>query len=92
MGVNIIEEAFQEALKWIQAYGWFVVFTLVALYYAWPQIQAFKAQKSLNEANDPQRKSVLDAQCMRVRLNRQLSLNQEEYMRDIRLKLWPKTL
>ena len=78
MGVNVIEDIFQEVLKMVETYGWFVVITAAVLYFSWPQIKAFQARKSLAEANDPRRKAVLDAQRLRVRLNQQKSLNGEE--------------
>ena len=77
MGANVIEDAFQEVIKLIEAYGWFAVFTAIVLYFSWPQIKAFQARKSLEEANDPQRKAVLDAQRLRIRLSQQTALNRD---------------
>jgi len=36
---NIIDESYGKGLDLIQTYGWFVVFTAVALYFAYPYIE-----------------------------------------------------
>lgn len=75
MSRNVLEEGFEFVILTIQRYGWYVVAMVIILYFSWPQITAFRKARSLQEANDPKRRSVLDAQRMRVRLQQQKALD-----------------
>ena len=39
---NIIDESFDKGVHLIQSYGWLVVFTAVALYFAYPFIEVIE--------------------------------------------------
>lgn len=78
MPSNILEEGFAFALECVQKYGWFAVFTAIGLYFSWPQIKAYQQARSLADANNPQRRAVLDAQRLRVRLQQQKALEEED--------------
>lgn len=77
MPSNILEEGFAFVVECIQKYGWYAVFTAIGLYFSWPQIQAYRNALSLADANNPQRRSILEAQRLRVRLQQQKSLEGE---------------
>lgn len=77
MPSNILEEGFSFVVECIQRYGWYAVFTAIGLYFSWPQIQAFRNARSLADANNPQRRSILEAQRLRVRLQQQKALEAE---------------
>lgn len=45
---NIIDESFDKGVHLIQSYGWLVVFTAVALYFAYPFIEVIENYLSLS--------------------------------------------
>jgi hypothetical protein len=75
MARNVLEDGFEVVVVTIQTYGWYAVGLAIALYFSWPHITNLRKQLSLREANDPMRRSVLDAQRTRVRLQQQQSLD-----------------
>ena len=77
MATNVLEDAWLIIIDFIQRFGWFAVFTVIALYFSWPQIEAYRKARSLADANNPQRRAVLDAQRLRVRLQQQKALEGE---------------
>ena len=78
MARNVLEEAYLQGISLIQKYGWFVVIGAIILYFSWPYIEEFQRKRSLAEANNPQRRAVLDAQRLRVRLSQQQSLRKDD--------------
>jgi hypothetical protein len=75
MSRNVLEEGFDVVITFIQNYAWYAIAIALILYFNWPRIVEFQKARSLAEANDPQRRSVLDAQRMRVRLEQQKALD-----------------
>jgi hypothetical protein len=73
-GTNAITDLFQNLHGLIQAYGWYVILGLIALYMLQPQLQRMRAEWSLRQANNPTRRKILDDERKRVRLQQQLDL------------------
>ena len=71
---TVLDDYVLYAKGFVQKFGWPVVFTLVALYWAWPQIVAFQKQRALASANAPERRRVLDEARARVREQQQREL------------------
>lgn len=75
MSRNVLEDAYNYVIELIQNYGWYIVGTILLLYFNWHRIVAFQKARSLAAANDPQRKAALDAERLRIRLKQQKSLD-----------------
>jgi hypothetical protein len=71
---NVIDAAFFSLQRFFESYGWYVVFSCVAMYVARPYVAAWARRRSLQQANDPQRVKVLDAERRRVRVHQQLDV------------------
>lgn len=78
MARNVLEEGFELVIRWIQSYGWVCVGVSLALYFSWPQIQAYRKAWSLASANAPERRKVLDAERLAIRLKQQKALDHVE--------------
>lgn len=74
MGLNVIEEFYLVVVSYIHYYGWYMVFILIALYYSRPYLKKLKEDRSLRSANDPQRRSALDAHKNLIRQQQQLNV------------------
>jgi hypothetical protein len=72
---NVLEEGFDVMISFIQAYAWYAIAVALILYFNWSRITEFRKARSLAEANDPQRRSALDAQRLRIRLEQQKALD-----------------
>lgn len=58
----------------LQAYGWYAVLGLLALYLLRPRLQDLRRELSLRQANNPARRRILDEELRRVRLEQQMEL------------------
>ena len=73
--VSIIDDIFQQFVRFFQTYGWYFVFSFLAfVWFAKPVLDEFYRKVSLAQANYPQRKSVLDEERRRVRVHQQLDV------------------
>ena len=71
---SVVDEWIIKGIDILQAYGWYVLFTLIGLYFAQPTIAEMRAKFSLAQAQAPARVRVLDEERQRVRLRQQLEL------------------
>jgi hypothetical protein len=71
---NVITDLLQGTQGLLQAYGWYLVLTLLALYLLRPSLQRLRAELSLRHANNPTRRGILDEERRRVRLQQQMDL------------------
>jgi hypothetical protein len=69
---GVVDEWIMRGVELLQAYGWYVVFSLVAFYFAQPAISEMQSRMSLSQAQAPSRVRVLDEDRQRVRLRQQL--------------------
>ena len=70
---SVVDESIIKAIEFVQYYGWYVVFTLIALYFAEPWISSARHRMSLASANAPSRVRILEQERQRVRLRQQLN-------------------
>ena len=77
---GIFDEYLHYMQHFIEDYGWYIVFSLIAIYLAQPYITQYKQQRSLESANDPDRVSILrrDMQRARDRLKQQQQNEQRQ--------------
>lgn len=80
MSLNVIEEIYLVVVSYVQFYGWYVVFFLIGLYFARPHLKKLRDEYSLKSANNPQRRSALDAHknLIRQQQQKQLSVTHDE--------------
>jgi hypothetical protein len=71
---DIIQGYISEIQLFFAKYGWYIVFTLLALHFSWPSIEKFMKQRSLSQANNPIRRKILDEERKRVRMYQQLDV------------------
>ena len=78
--IGIFDEYLHYIQHFIEDYGWYIVFSLIAIYLAQPYITQYKQQRSLESANDPDRVSILrrDMQRARDRLKQQQQNEQRQ--------------
>lgn len=69
-----IDEIFAVIAHVIQSYGWPILFTLLALYFAFPSLQQWRNDVSTRLANSSHRRAVLDEEMKRARLRQQLEV------------------
>lgn len=69
--MHIIDEIVHLSRKFLAAYGWYLVFALLIYYFSQPYIAKLREQISLAQANDPQRRAVLDRQRQAIRVKQQ---------------------
>jgi hypothetical protein len=69
---TIIDDFFLSLVMLISYYGWFIVFFAGMWYFLRPYYREFEQKRSLFEANDPKRKSILDIERKRVRVKQAL--------------------
>ena len=71
---SVVDEWILKGIEILQAYGWYLVFTLIGLYFAQPTIAEMRTRWSLAQAQAPARVRVLDEERQRVRLRQQLEI------------------
>ena len=78
--INIFDEYLHYIQHFIEDYGWYIVFSLIAIYLAQPYLTQYKQQRSLESANDPDRVAILrrDMQRARDRLKQQQQSEQQQ--------------
>ena len=78
--IGIFDEYLHYIQHFVEDYGWYIVFSLIAIYLAQPYITQYKQQRSLESANDPDRVSILrrDMQRARDRLKQQQQNEQRQ--------------
>ena len=74
MSANIIDDGVNFFAFLLQKYGWPIIFSLIALYYALPHVKDYLRQVSLASANNRHRRSILEADMKRARVMQQLDL------------------
>ena len=72
--VTIIDDILKFAQQWLERWGWWLVFSLIALYLARPHLDQLMKERSLAHANDPRRRELLDEERRRVRVHQQLDV------------------
>ena len=73
-GGNAITDALGTCQGLLQAYGWYLVLAVVAMYLLLPSLLKLRAELSLRHANNPTRRKILDEERKRVRLQQQVDL------------------
>ena len=73
---NILEEGYNYVLFFIQSYGWYLIGLGIFFYFARPFINEKLKQYSLEQANNPYRRSILDEDRKKVRMAQQRALNE----------------
>ena len=71
---NIIDDCIVLITQFFQTYGWMIVFTCIAYYFAQPYINEYSRRRSLEQANDPKRRAVLDEERKKARIYQQLDV------------------
>ena len=71
---NILDEYYHHLIQFIQSYGWFILFSAILYYNYRPHINKYLETRSLAEANDPKRCSILNAQKRKIREEQQRKL------------------
>lgn len=71
---NAITDLLAACQRFLEAYGWYMVLVLLALYMLQPHILRLRAELSLRQANNPTRRKILDEERKRVRLQQQVDL------------------
>ena len=65
-----------ETCRWfLVTHGWTCIFSLVAIYLAWPYLKIVRAKWSLAQAKDPRRVSILNEDRVRIREQQQREYN-----------------
>jgi hypothetical protein len=76
---NLISEILIYIRFTLEKYGWPILFSILALLYIKPYVNSLTQKLSLNHCNRPERKSALDKEVMKIRVNQQ-----EEYIKKSR--------
>lgn len=71
---NIIEEAYTGLVVNIQKYGWYLVGFGMIIYYVMPYVRSKLKKLSIERANDPRRRNILDQDKKRIRESQQKRL------------------
>jgi hypothetical protein len=71
---NIVDDLVQFIARFLADYGWYLVFSALALYLAGPYIEAWRRSASLRDAKRPERVAVLDEDLRRARMRQQLDV------------------
>eukprot|EP01041_Mallomonas_annulata_P001665 gene1665-3219_t len=58
----------------VQKFGWPILFSLAAIYFAFPYVKQLLREASLRHANNRHRRQILDADLKRARVRQQLDL------------------
>ncbi len=74
MSSNIIDDGIKYIGVLLQKFGWPIIFSLIAIYYALPYVKDYLRQMSLARANNRHRRSILEADMKRARVIQQLDL------------------
>mmetsp|Transcript_31583 Transcript_31583/g.43340 ORF Transcript_31583/g.43340 Transcript_31583/m.43340 type:complete len:83 (+) Transcript_31583:2-250(+) len=73
---NILEEGYSYILFFIQSYGWYLIGLGILYYFSKPYINERLRKYSLDQANNPYRRSILDEDRKKVRMAQQRALNE----------------
>jgi hypothetical protein len=71
-GTSILDDGMIYLQNTLEKFGWPILITCLALYFAKPYIQSLLRRKALESANDPRRIQILKQDMKKVRLNQQL--------------------
>ena len=72
--LSVLDEYVAIVQSLIEKYGWYVVFTCIALYILQPYIKNYQKKRSIEIANDPKRVEVLKRDMQYARLKQQKEL------------------
>lgn len=75
---SVLDEYLLRIQYLIENYGWYLVFTIVAWYLIKPYIIEINRKRSLDEANDPQRVSILKEDMQRARIKQRVLLQAQQ--------------
>mmetsp|Transcript_26443 Transcript_26443/g.26694 ORF Transcript_26443/g.26694 Transcript_26443/m.26694 type:complete len:85 (+) Transcript_26443:110-364(+) len=73
-GASVLHDAVTYTVFFLQRYGWYLIFTLVAFYFIRPYLIEYSRKASLQRANNPHRKAVLEEEVKRARVRQQLDI------------------
>lgn len=71
---SIVDDLLHGAQQWLERWGWWLVFSLIAMYMARPYVDRWMNERSLAHANDPRRRQLLDEERRRIRVHQQLDV------------------
>ena len=71
---TILDEIYSSITDFFEHYGWGVVFISIFIYFARPYVETYLKKRSLENANRPERRNLLDSEMKKARTIQQLDL------------------
>ena len=69
--MTVLDEGYQAILKFIQTYGWRIVFAALFIYIIYPYVMEYWNYLQNTYLRDRKRENILDKDCSRVRFLQQ---------------------
>lgn len=75
---SVLDELFLRIQYFIETFGWYVVFSIIAWYVIKPYIKEINRQRTLDEIHDPKRVTILKQDMQRARIKQRVLLQAQQ--------------